>query len=161
MVQQRNYLNSTLIEEFGQFVWKDWPVNNVTRPDFSGFYIDYHGNKSKTSTPKNGEEVVFYNFTDQEMIGNSNKVTTDGPNSGQSQSMKFPTSFKISVGSGEFVLDTGRVGSSRCNINPGKDLGSNMNEKLMEVVGERDETGFTFTKVSNGDTLTSFKYRYK
>jgi len=160
LAQQRNYLNSTLIEEAGQFVWKI-PVNNVTKPDFSGFYIDYHGNKSKTSTPKNGEEVVFYNFTDQEMTVTVTRSHPDGPNSGQSQSMKFPTSFKISAGSGEANPDTGRVAvPGVTSIQAGFRRPGTWTETNGSGWRKRPETGFTFT-ASNGDTLTEFKYRYK
>ena len=160
LAQQTNYLNSTLIEESGQFVWKI-PVNNVTKPDFSGFYIDYGGNKSKSSTPKNGEEVVFYNFTDSEMTVTVTRSHPSGPNSGQSQSMKFPTTFKISAGTGEINPDNGRTAvPGVTTIKAGFRRPGTWTETAGSGWRKRPETGFTFT-ANNGDKLTTFKYRYK
>jgi hypothetical protein len=160
LAQQTNYLNSTLLEESGQFVWKI-PVNNVTKPDFSGFYIDYGGNKSKSSTPKNGEEVVFYNFTDSEMIVTVTRSHPDGPNSGQSQSMKFPTTFRISAGTGEINPDNGRTAvPGVTTIKAGFRRPGSYSETAGSGWRKRPETGFTFT-ANNGDKLTTFKYRYK
>ena len=160
LAQQANYLNSTLLEESGQFAWKI-PVNSVTKPDFSGFYIDYGGNRSKSSTPLNGEEVVFYNFTDSEMTVTVTRSHPDGANSGQSQSMKFPTTFKISAGTGEINPDNGRTAvPGVTTIHAAFRRPGGWSETAGSGWRKRPTTGFTFT-ANNGDKLTSFKYSYK
>tara|TARA_Y100001938_G_scaffold146605_1_gene225820 strand:- start:991 stop:2142 length:1152 start_codon:yes stop_codon:yes gene_type:complete len=160
LAQQRNYLNSNLLEEGNQFVWKI-PVNNITKADFSGFFIDYGGNKSTTSTPMNGEEVVFYNFTDQEMTISVTKSHPDGASSTQANSIKFPSSFKISAGTGEANADTGRVAvPGVTSIKAGFRRPGGWTESNSTAIRKRPETAFTFN-ASNGDSLTTFKYRYK
>ena len=75
--------------------------------------------------------------------------------------MKFPTSFKISAGSGEANPDTGRVAvPGVTSIQAGFIRPGGWSETNGSSWRKRPETAFTFN-ASNGDSLTTFKYRYK
>lgn len=157
--QEIDYLNSTIIEEGNLFVWKI-PVRNITNPSYDGFFLHYGESKSKNSNPENGEEVVFYNFSPQPMTITVTKSHPSGPTSGQANSIRFPSSFQISAGSGEVNPNTGRVTvPGVTSIRAGFVRPGGYSESDGTGWRTSPETKFTFTS-SNGEILTKFKYKY-
>ena len=160
--QERNYLNSSLLFESndGLFFAKI-PANNVTRPNFDGFYNDFNYESVDTL---NGVEVVFYNFSQQEYNVSVSRSHPDGPNSGQSKSMDFPSSFKVSAGTGDPLPDTGRTPTPGVtSITAGFKRPGGWKEDNTTGWRTKPETAFTFTANGNSSDkkITGFKYRYE
>ena len=160
--QERNYLNSSLLFESndGLFFAKI-PANNVTRPNFDGFYNDFNYESVDTL---NGVEVVIYNCSQQEYNVSVSRSHPDGPNSGQSKSMDFPSSFKVSAGTGDPLPDTGRTPTPGVtSITAGFKRPGGWKEDNTTGWRTKPETAFTFTANGNSSDkkITGFKYRYE